>query len=277
MTVGTFARRLLGLALGAVALTAGCSGESSPADPNADGSDAAVDAGKSETGVDPADGFCLTRPALPLCEDFDAMPLPGAFAVATGPDAMSIVQDESTSKPASLLITADPAAGASIDARLVSRRLDAGKKLRSLVQVRMPARIPTDDGAPLRLSSFEFPGERAGVAGSYRYSLATNGKGEWFGEELFLPTDGSASTSTVFPASGTVPVDEWTSVRLEVDVLADGTATFSARIGADPVLTPIPMGTPSGLLAPTFSLGLDGATPAASWAVRFDTVTFHFE
>lgn len=273
--VGKLALRMVASALATAAFVAACSSDS--ADPNGDaGADASQEAA-AETGPAQAEGFCFSRPALPLCEDFDEAPLPGVFATMVGEAAMAIEQGDATSKPAALRITADPANGATLDARLISAPLTAGKKLRSLVQVSLPARTPTADAAPLRLCSMEFTGERAGVAGKYRYSFATNGKGDWFGEELFAPNDGGAPESKTFPAQAGVPSDEWTSVRLEVDVLANGSATFGARVGADVVLAGVPMGTPEGLLAPVFSLGLDGAMPASAWAVRFDTVTFHFE
>lgn len=263
--------------LAALALVA-CSSDDTAqnAEPGADGGD--VPAADGSTGADAAgpvdaDDFCLTRPALPFCEDFDVAPLPGAFASMTGASSFGIDTTLSKSKPRSLLLTTDPAAGSTIDARLVSRTLDAGKKLRSLVFIRAKARAASSDDLPLRLTSMEF----RTAAGSYRYSFATNGKGEWFGEELHVPASGGASLSKRFPASSGLPDDEWMPVRINIDGPTADASTFSVLVGADTVVGPVPMVPVGAELAPTFSLGLDGAAPAEAWAVRFDDVTFHFE
>lgn len=249
------------------------------AEPVEDGGAAAEDAGRRpdasttrpDGAVDP-DDFCLTRPALPFCEDFDVAALPGAFARMSGAAAFSIDGITPKSKPRSLLLTADPAAGATLDARLVSSAFQAGKKLRSLAFVRAPARAGGTDDAPLRLTSMQF----TTPAGSYRYSLATNDKGEWFGEELHVPAGGGAPISKRTAPFRGLPDDEWMPVRLNVDGPTPDASSLSILIGTDTVAT-MPVVPIGAELAPTFSLGLDGATPAQPWAVRFDDVTFHFE
>lgn len=265
---------MLVVSLGIRAL-GGCGEEPVHAEPRGDaGAEAPNADAASSDDAQKSDDFCLTRPALPFCEDFDAAALPGAFASMTGAEAMRVESVDSSSKPAALRIAADPAAGASLDARLISAQLAPGKKLRSMVFVRAPVRPLGSDDAPLRLTSFQF----TTTAGSYRYSFATSGTGEWFGEELFEPHGGGAVVSKRFPSSLALPSDVWTPIRLEVDSPSAGApTTFSVRVGAELALGPVAI-VPSGTeLGPTFSLGLDGATPAQPWAVRFDNVTFHFE
>lgn len=242
-----------------------------------DGNDGgAADAAPVQIESDAAtrEDFCLTRPALPFCEDFDNGPLPSHFVSSTGGGAMQIESaSDARSKPGVLRLVADPARGDLLDQRLVSRPLDAGKKLRALVFVHAPSRTADESDAPLRLASFQF----GTAAGTYRYSFATNGKGEWFGEELHQPASGGAAVSTRFPAAVALPSDEWMPVRLEIDAPTPDASTFTVRVGAELALGPVPVVPTGAELAPTLSIGLDGAAPAQSWAVRFDNVTFHFE
>lgn len=250
-----------------------CSDDASGVEP---GTDAGMtDAATTEPRPDAAaDDFCLTRPALPFCDDFDTTALPSSFVSSTATAAMQIESaTDARSKPAVLRVDTDPSRGATIDERLISRPLDAGKKLRSMAFVRVPARPITTDDEPLRVSSFQF----TTAAGTYRYSFATNGKGEWFGEELHTPAAGGAPVSKRFPSAVSLPADEWLPVRLEVDAPTPDATTFTVRIGAEHALGPVAIVPVGADLAPTLSVGLDGKSPAQPWTARFDNVTFHFE
>jgi hypothetical protein len=236
-----------------------------------------TDAGADARSLDAGDWtteekFCATRPALQFCEDFYDAPLPGHFGTMVGEGAFAIDATVSRSLPRSLKVTADPARGASIAARL-EKSFPAGKKLRGFAIVRVGARA-SNDGGTLKLMAMRFA---LADGGRYEISILTETNGAWsVHEERVGPGTPPQPAPAIesFPASRPLAPNEWTSIRFEVDFDGQGGGTLNVRVGADAAVEAVKLTPPTEPLAPTFVLGLDGTAPATAWSVNFDTVTF---
>lgn len=244
----TTGRIALGLAMLASA-ACGDGGET-----GAGGGSGATGSGGAAPGVDP---FCATRPVLEFCEDFDEAPLPGRFAETREDGAILTIDEvEPASPPASLLAaTVGEAPGT---AELVGT-FEAGSRWRLFLQSRMDALPGEGVEAVLGTYAFEAPD------GPYVVSYGVRGSGLWFVRE--------ERGGTARDVEATVPVtlERWISVRLDVDLLEDGTGTATLRSGNDAVVTVDDLVPPTDEAAPTVRLGI--SSTGGAWAVRFDNVT----
>lgn len=220
----------------------------------AGGGGGATGSGGAAPGVDP---FCATRPVLEFCEDFDEAALPGRFgAIREDGATLTIDEVDPASPPASLLAATDGEAPGT--AALVGA-FEAGSRWRLFLQSRLD--VLPGEGVEAVLGTYTVES----AEGPYAVSYGVRGSGLWFVRE--------ERGGTARDVEATVPVTlgRWISVRLDVDLLEDGTGTATLRSGNDAVVTVDDLAPPTDEAAPTVRLGL--ASSGGAWAVRFDNVT----
>lgn len=229
-----------------------------------------ADAG-SEASARP-DTFCFTRPALEFCEDFDEGPLPARFEALTQTSGkMTVEASDPASAPNAGHVTI--AAGQAADV-VLQKTFAQGTKYRLFLQVREGARSAN----AARKSSVKVMALRFAGAGDYEIGIGTDESGAWFGYESGK-TGGDAAGPQTFAATRPVAASaKWVSVRLDVDVLADGSGTVLIRFGNDRVVDLAPIAPPFARAAPIVRLGAwDGAAANDGWDFRFDNVTFQVD
>lgn len=212
--------------------------------------------GGARPGVDP---FCATRPVLEFCEDFDEAALPGRFTEQRAEGAtLALDETDPASPPHALRVTADggPATG------IVAGAFEAGSRYRLFFQLRIDA-LPAEGEATIGAHAIDASGT------SYRVGFGVDASGAPFLDEVL----GDEVTRT--EGTAPLPLGRWVSVRLDVDLLGDGTGTATLRFGNDIVATTDALAPPADEAAPSVSLGL--VTTGGTWVARFDNVTIEVD
>jgi len=207
-------------------------------------------------GVDP---FCSTRPQLELCEDFDGADLPGAFEQQLAEGATLTLEEEALSPPRALVVSVDGPSSTAPRAFL-SRSFAFGPKLRAFAQVRLDA---------LGLGSGE--AELLAVDLGGRHLAVVAGTDGGYAAIVRGPSGTERHFVTAF-----LPLDEWTSLRLNVDVAEDGAVKLNAYFGETQVVTPVvALPAPEGMTGSTLQVGLVASDASQrGWRVRYDNISY---
>jgi hypothetical protein len=275
MSLRPRSRALLVACSGIAAGAGACWDFDSLSDGRADaGIDAPLPGTDSGASGDAADaGFCVSLQPKPLfCEDFDRTALPGQFTEQHNTSGSETLDPTSyVSAPHSLLAQymALPLNGA---LNVVLREKFALKGLPTTLTFDLflqPVKADTSMANALSVVASVDYFDAANNRYAMQFSQMVNaGAVNLRFEEQSQPA-GMGTTQTNHTLAGTLPMNQWTEVRL---VVTGGRAqiTYGGVFQADVALTN-PIATPTTL---QLSLGSSfETTPSQGWAMRYDNVT----